>query len=311
MIELFRTPNYDFIGKRKWAYYVSIVFTVIGLLSLIVKGGLHYDIDFTGGTLVQVRFEQAVGIDRIRASLAKIGFGDSVIQQFGDPREFILRMSLSAEKPEEIGRQVQAALSGGAALGKFEIRRVEFVGPQVGRDLQLQALYAVLASLAGILLYIAMRFDLKGAVAAIVAVFHDVLVSVGAMSLTNRDFSLPVLAALLTIIGFSVNDTIVAYDRLRENRGKSQKGLTFAQQMNLAVNQTLSRTVLTSLTVFFSTAILLFFGGKTLEDFAFVLFVGVITGTYSTIYVAAAIVVDWTNYVEGRIRRAKKAVAKA
>jgi preprotein translocase subunit SecF len=311
MIEIFRTPNYNFIGKRKWAYYASIALTMIGLLSLIVKGGLHYDIDFTGGTLVQVRFEQAVGVDRIRASLAKIGLADSVIQQFGDPREFILRMPLLAEKPEEVGRRVQAALGGDAALGKFDIRRVEFVGPQVGRDLQVQAIYAVLAGLGGILLYIAIRFDLKGGVAAVIAVFHDLLVCLGALSIANRDFSLPVLAALLTIIGYSVNDTIVAYDRLRENRGKSQKGLTFAQQMNLAVNQTLSRTVLTSLTTFFSAAILLFFGGKTLEDFAFVLFVGVITGTYSTTYVAAAIVVDWTNYVEGRIRRAKKAVARA
>jgi preprotein translocase subunit SecF len=311
MIELFRTPNYNFIGKRKWAYYASITLTVIGLLSLLLKGGLRYDIDFTGGTLVQVRFERAVGIDRIRASLAKIGLADSVIQQFGDPREFILRMPLSAEKPEEVGRRVQAALSGDAALGKFDIRRVEFVGPQVGRDLQFQAIYAVLAGLGGILLYIAMRFDLKGGVAAVIAVFHDLLVCLGALSLANREFSLPVLAALLTIIGYSVNDTIVAYDRLRENRGKSQRGLTFAQQMNLAVNQTLSRTVLTSLTTFFSAAILLFFGGKTLEDFAFVLFVGVITGTYSTTYVAAAIVVDWTNYVEGRIRRAKKAAARA
>ncbi len=311
MIEIFRTPNYNFIGKRKWAYYASIALTMIGLLSLIVKGGLHYDIDFTGGTLVQVRFEQAVGVDRIRASLAKIGLADSVIQQFGDPREFILRMPLLAEKPEEVGRRVQAVLGGDAALGKFDIRRVEFVGPQVGRDLQVQAIYAVLAGLGGILLYIAIRFDLKGGVAAVIAVFHDLLVCLGALSIANRDFSLPVLAALLTIIGYSVNDTIVAYDRLRENRGKSQKGLTFAQQMNLAVNQTLSRTVLTSLTTFFSAAILLFFGGKTLEDFAFVLFVGVITGTYSTTYVAAAIVVDWTNYVEGRIRRAKKAVARA
>jgi preprotein translocase SecF subunit len=171
----------------------------------------------------------------------------------------------------------------------------------------------VLAGLAGILVYIAVRFDLKGGVAAVVAVFHDVLVCLGALSLTNREFSLPVLAALLTIIGYSVNDTIVAYDRLRENRGRlgSQRGLTFAQQMNVAVNQTLSRTVLTSLTTFFSAAVLLFWGGRTLEDFAFVLFVGVITGTYSTTYVAAAIVVDWTQYVEGRLRRAKKAIAKA
>src|SRR5205814_4201257 len=194
----------------------------------------------------------------------------------GDAREFVIRLPLASVTSEEVARRVQGALGGDAQLGKFEIRRVEFVGPQVGRDLQLQAIYAVLAGLIGILLYIAVRFDLRGGVAAIIAVFHDVLVCLGALSLTNREFSLPVLAALLTIIGYSVNDTIVAYDRLRENRGKlgSQKGMTFAQQMNVAVNQTLSRTILTALTVFFSAAVLLFFGGKTLEDFAFVLFVG-------------------------------------
>ena len=222
------------------------------------------------------------------------------------------RLPLVAVGSEEIARRVQAALGGDSALGKFEIRRVEFVGPQVGRELQLQAVYLVLAGLVWIALYLAFRFDLRGGVAAVVAVFHDVIVCLGALSITNREFSLPVLAALLTIIGYSVNDTIVAYDRLRENRGKFvPKGRTFAQQMNDAVNQTLSRTVLTSLTTFFSAAVLLFFGGKTLEDFAFVLFVGVITGTYSTTYIAAALVVDWTNYVEGRLRRGKKAVVKA
>jgi len=312
MIELFHNPSYDFIGKRRWAYLVSAVAILISLTSMAVKGGLRYDIDFTGGTLIQVRFEQPPDIGRIRAGLGKIGLGDSVIQQFGDPREYIIRMPLTSSNQEEIGRRVQGALATDPSLGKLEIRRIEFVGPQVGRDLQIQAMYAVLVGLIGILLYIALRFDLKGGVAAIVAVFHDVVVCLGAISIANRDFSLPVLAALLTIIGFSVNDTIVAYDRLRENRGKgAPRGSSFAQQMNLAINQTLSRTVLTSLTVFFSTAILLFFGGKTLEDFAFVLFVGVITGTYSTIYVASAIVVDWTNYVEARIRRIKKAVAKA
>jgi preprotein translocase subunit SecF len=312
MIEIFRNPRFDFIGKRRWAYLVSIVAILISLTSIVVRGGLRYDIDFTGGTLIQVRFEQAPDIARIRAALGRIGLGESVIQQFGDPREYIIRMSLSGANQEEVARRVQGALTAEPALGKLEIRRIEFVGPQVGRDLQLQAIYAVLAGLVGILLYIAIRFDLKGGVAAVVAVFHDVVVSLGALSLANREFSLPVLAALLTIIGFSVNDTIVAYDRLRENRGKgTPRGLGFPAQMNLAINQTLSRTVLTSLTVFFSTAILLFFGGKTLEDFAFMLFVGVITGTYSTIYVASAIVVDWTSYVEGRIRRVKKAVAKA
>ncbi|PYN76664.1 MAG: protein translocase subunit SecF [Candidatus Rokuibacteriota bacterium] len=312
MIELFRNPNYDFIGKRKWAYIVSIAVTLLGLLTLAARGGLRYDIDFTGGTLIQVRFEQPPAIAKIRASLATIQLGESIIQEFGDAREFIIRLPLVAVGSEEIARRVQAALGGDSALGKFEIRRVEFVGPQVGRELQLQAVYLVLAGLVWIALYLAFRFDLRGGVAAVVAVFHDVIVCLGALSITNREFSLPVLAALLTIIGYSVNDTIVAYDRLRENRGKFvPKGRTFAQQMNDAVNQTLSRTVLTSLTTFFSAAVLLFFGGKTLEDFAFVLFVGVITGTYSTTYIAAALVVDWTNYVEGRLRRGKKAVVKA
>ena len=311
MIEIFHNPHYDFIGKRRWAYVVSLLITLIGLTSLAVKG-LHYDIDFTGGTLVQVRFEQPPTVAAIRAGLSRIGLGESVIQQFGDPREYIVRMHLTATSSEALAKQVTGALAQEPSLGKFEIRRVEFVGPQVGKELQWQAVQAVLVGLIGILIYIASRFDLKGGVAAVVAVFHDVLVCLGAISITSREFSLPVLAALLTIIGFSVNDTIVAYDRLRENRGKFvPKGKTFAEQMNDAVNQTLSRTVLTSLTVFLSAAILLFFGGKTLEDFAFVLFVGVITGTYSTTYVAAALVVDWTEYVEGRLRRRKKAVAKA
>ena len=312
MIELFKSPNYDFIGKRKWAYTVSIIITLIGLASLAARGGLRYDIDFTGGTLIQVRFERAPTIAQIRTNLGTIQLGESIIQQFGDAQEFIIRLPLTAVGSEEIARRVQGALSANDSLGKFEIRRVEFVGPQVGRELQLQALYLVLAGLIWIAIYLAFRFDMRGGVAAVIAVLHDVIVCLGALSLTNREFSLPVLAALLTIIGYSVNDTIVAYDRLRENRGKFvPKGRTFAQQMNDAVNQTLSRTILTSLTTFFSAAVLLFFGGRTLEDFAFVLFVGVITGTYSTTYVAAALVVDWTNYVEGRLRRGKKAVAKA
>jgi preprotein translocase subunit SecF len=313
MIQLFSNPNYDFIGKRRWAYLMSIVFIAIGLASTIAKGGLRYDIDFAGGTLLQVRFAEPPRIDRIRAALARIGLGDSVIQEFGEAREFVIRLPLTGTTSEEISRRVQEAVAGDSSLGQMEIRRIEFVGPQVGRDLQLQAVYAVIAGLIGILIYVAIRFDLKGSVAAIVAVFHDVLVSVGALSLTDREFSLPVLAALLTIIGYSVNDTIVAYDRLRENRGRhgQVKGSTFAQQINAAINQTLSRTVLTALTTFFATAILLFFGGKVLEDFAFALFIGVITGTYSTIYIAGALIVDWTSYVEGRVRRTKKAVAKA
>jgi preprotein translocase subunit SecF len=312
MIEIFHNPNYDFIGKRKWAYIASALVTLIGVVSLLTQG-LRYDIDFTGGTLVQVRFEKTPTVAAIRAGLNRINLGESIIQEFGDTQEFIIRLPLAAGiDSQQMAKRIEAALGQEPSLGKFEMRRVEFVGPQVGKELQWQAVYAVLFGLIGILLYIALRFDLKGGVAAVVAVFHDVLVCLGALSLAHREFSLPVLAALLTIIGFSVNDTIVAYDRLRENRGKQMpKGITFAEQMNVAVNQTLSRTILTSLTVFFSAAILLFFGGRVLADFAFVLFVGVITGTYSTTYIAAALVVDWTNYVEGRLRARKKGMVKA
>jgi preprotein translocase subunit SecF len=312
MIEIFRNPNYNFIGNRRWAYLLSGLITAIAIVSLLTQG-LRYDIDFTGGTLVQVRFDKTPSVADVRRALARVGLGESIIQEFGSSSEFIIRAPLtSATSSEELGKKIEGALAQEQGLSKAEIRRVEFVGPQVGKELQWQAIYAVLFGLAGILLYIAMRFDLKGGVAAVVAVFHDVLVCLGALSLMHREFSLPVLAALLTIIGYSVNDTIVAYDRLRENRGKAgAKGKPFADQMNDAVNQTLSRTILTALTVFLSTAILLFFGGKTLEDFAFVLFVGVITGTYSTTYVAAALVVDWTLYVEGRMRARKKGVAKA
>jgi preprotein translocase subunit SecF len=290
---------------------LSAVLLVICLLSLALQG-LRYDIDFTGGTLVQVRFDGVPSVAQIRSALAGVGMGDAVIQEFGDAREFIVRVPLGASSSQELGQRVGAALAAAPALGKAEIRRVEFVGPQVGKELQLQAIYAVLVGLAGILIYIAVRFDLKGGVAAVCAVFHDVIIVLGAMSLTHREFSLPVLAGVLTIIGYSVNDTIVAYDRLRENRGKAaMKGRTFSQAMNEAVNQTLSRTVLTALTTFISASILLAFGGRTLEDFAFVLVVGVLTGTYSTVYIAAALVVDWTQYVEGRLRARKKGMVKA
>jgi preprotein translocase SecF subunit len=312
MIQLFHDPNYNFIGRRRWAYLLSIAFILVGLGSMAMKGGLRYGIDFSGGTLIQVRFEKPVQVERIRTALEDIKLGESVIQEFGDPREFILRLPLQNASVEEVTAQVKGALAKDATLGAPEVRRVEFVGPHVGRDLQLQAIYAVLVSMAGILLYIAFRFDVKGGVASVAAIIHDVLVCLAAMSLTDREMSLPVLAALLTIIGYSVNDTIVAYDRVRENRGKGgRRAEPFAQQINRAINETLSRTVLTALTVFFSTVVLYLFGGKVLEDLAFVLTVGVVTGTYSTIFIAGALVVEWTEWVEGKMRRPKKVIAKA
>jgi preprotein translocase SecF subunit len=242
-----------------------------------------------------------------------VRMGESVIQEFGDTREYLLRLPLAELSSEEVTRRAQEALAQEPELGKPEIRRVEFVGPQVGRDLQIQAVYAALWSIAGILAYVAIRFDLLGGFASVAAIIHDVLICLSAMSLTNREMSLPILAALLTIIGYSVNDTIVAYDRVRENRtkGSRRKGETFATQINNAINQTLSRTVLTALTVFFTTAVLYFFGGKVLEDMAFLLTLGVVTGTFSTVYIAGSLIVDWSVWRARWLARRKKAVAKA
>src|SRR3989442_195163 len=217
MIELFKDRNYDFIGKRKWAYYVSIAFTLIGLTSLVAKGGLRYDIDFTGGTLVQVRFEQAPSVAQIRSSLSTIHLGESVIQRFGDEREYIIRLPLAAASSEEVQKRVQSALAAGG-LGKFEIRRLEFVGPQVGRDLQLQAVYLVLVGLVWITIYIGLRFDLTGGVAAVIAGIHALLVCLGALSVTQREISLPLLAALLNIIRHSLHRTNIGFARVPEKR---------------------------------------------------------------------------------------------
>jgi preprotein translocase SecF subunit len=271
---------------------------VLGLASILAKGGLRYDIDFTGGTLVEVRLAQAVPVGTIRSQLTEAGLGESIIQVFGDPRDVLIRTHTAKTDAAELSRRVADALGG---MGAAEIRRVEFVGPQIGQELRRQALYAVLAALGGILLYIWMRFDFRGGVVTIVSVAHDVLICLGALSLANREFSLPVLAGLLTVIGFSVNDRIVMYDRLREIRSKKMaKGTTFAQQVNLAVNQTLSRTVLTVATVAMSAAALFLFGGAALEGFAFVVLIGSLTGTSSTVYVAAALDVDWSAWLERR-----------
>jgi preprotein translocase SecF subunit len=311
MLQIFPNPRYDFISKRRWAYLISLVFTLAGLAHIAYKGGLQYGIDFAGGTLVQPRFERAVTVDDVRRALDRVRLGESVIQQFGDPQEYLIRVPAGAGGLEEVSRRVESGLRE-AGLPKFEVRRLEFVGPQVGRDLQWQAVQAVLYGMAGILIYTAIRFDFKGGVAAIVALAHDVLVALGALSLANREMSLTVLAALLTIVGYSINDTIVVFDRIREQRARGiRKGETLADVINGAINQTLSRTILTSLTVFMVVMVLYLFGGEVLRDFAFVLLVGVVTGTYSSVFVAAPIIVDWEGWSLSRQRHGRKAATRA
>jgi preprotein translocase subunit SecF len=311
MLQVFVGTRYDFIGRRRWAYVISAAALALSLAHIAWQGGLRYGIDFSGGTLVQVRFERPTSVDAVRAALGRVQAGESVIQEFGDTREYLIRVPAGGGSLDEVSRRVDGGLRQ-AGLPGFEVRRLEFVGPQVGKDLQWDALQAVFWGMVGILIYTAIRFDFKGGVAAIIALVHDVVVSVGALSLTGREMSLPVLAALLTIVGYSINDTIVTFDRIRENRGRGlRKGETLAQVVNEAINQTLSRTVLTSLTVFLVVVVLYLFGGEVLRDFAFVLLVGVVTGTYSSIFVAAPIVADWESWAQARQHGGKKGVVKA
>ena len=298
MFAIFTNTSYDFIGKRRWAYAVSVAIMLIGLVSMIVKGGLKYDIDFTGGTLVEVRLAQPLPVATIRARLVAAGLGESIIQVFENPRDVLIRTHVAMTSAAELGRRITGALDP-SGTGPPEIRRMEFVGPQIGHELRKQALLAVLAALGGILLYVWFRFDFRGGVVTIVSLAHDVFICLGALSIANREFSLPVLAALLTVIGFSVNDRIVMYDRLREIRSRRMKTEpSFAEQVNMAVNQTLSRTVLTVATVAMSAAMLFLFGGGSLENFGFVVLIGALTGTTSTVYVAGALDVDWSAWAD-------------
>ena len=310
MLQIFVNAKYDFVGKRRWFYLASGGFMLLSLVSILLHGGLNYGIDFTGGALVQVRYDKPASVDLVRRGLDDIKLGGAVIQQFGDAQEYLIRLHQAGERPETLSKQVQDALAK-VAGAKVEIRRLEFVGPQVGRDLQLQALYAVLAGMAGILIYVALRFHFRDGVVSVAAIAHDVVVTLGVLSVTQREMSLPVLAALLTIVGYSINDTIVVFDRIRETRAKGiRKGQNWAEMVNGAINQTLSRTVLTSFTVFLSALVLFLFGGEVLRDFSFALLIGVITGTYSSI-AAASLVMDWETWSRARARAGGKVPAKA
>jgi preprotein translocase subunit SecF len=310
MLQIFVNANYDFVGKRRWFYAASGGLMLLSLVWIFFVGGLNYGIDFTGGALVQVRYDKPASVDLVRRGLDEIKLGNAIIQQFGDVQEYLIRLPQAGEKPDQLSKLIKDALEK-AASAKVEIRRLEYVGPQVGRDLQLQALYAVLAGMGGILLYVAFRFHFRDGVISVAAIAHDVIVTLGALSFTHREMSLPLLAALLTIVGYSINDTIVVFDRIRESRGKSlRKGQTWAEVVNAAMNQTLSRTVLTSFTVFMSAVVLFVFGGEVLRDFSFALLVGVVTGTYSSI-AAASLVMDWETWSRARARSGGKVAAKA
>jgi len=277
--------NIDFMGKRKLAMMFSTLLILLSIGSLATRG-LSFGIDFTGGTLIEVAYPDSAELGGIRDLLDEAGYGDAQVQHFGTSRDVLIRIAPRANRASaELSEEVLTALQN--ADTAVEMRRVEFVGPQVGEELTEQGGLAVLYALLGILIYITLRFEYRFSFGAVAALVHDVIITLGVFSLVQVEFDLTVLAAILAVIGYSLNDTIVVFDRIRENFRKMRKG-TPTDVMNASINQTLARTMMTSLTTLLVLLALFFLGGEIIHSFALALIVGVFVGTYSSIFVAGA-----------------------
>ena len=290
----------NFIRMMKPAALISLLAMLISIGSLIYHKGPEWGVEFTGGTEIQIKLAKDVGPDDIRDTLEDAGYPTDLVQRVGieGDREYLIRFTPDVVKFEQIqdfqkslGELVKTnpIFEGGSIL------RVDYIGPNVGSELVTKAILAILLGCVGILIYVMLRFEFAFALGAVLALFHDALIALGALSLMDKDFTLTIVAALLTIIGYSVNDTIIIFDRIRENLKKGAEG-SFTDIVNLSINQTLSRTVLTNVTVFLVLIPLFFFGGSVIHDVAFVMIVGCIAGTYSTIFIASAIVIWWRKY---------------
>ena len=308
-----RDTRIDFIGRRRIAALISISVIVIVLLSLFFRG-LNLGIDFTGGTLVEVSYSSSVNTEEVRTNLRRSGLDGVVVQYFGTSRDVLIRLPADPEVDaaesssliisslrEPYGETLAQSSENDSQRCVFQdgttgdctvqMRRVEFVGPQVGGELTEKGGLAMLYALIGILAYVAWRFEWRFALGAVIALVHDVVVTVGIFSLLGLEFSLPVLAAVLAVIGYSLNDTIVVFDRIRENFRKMRKG-TIVEIMNTAINQTLRRTLLTSLTTLLVVVTLILLGGEIIKGFAVALFIGILVGTYSSVFVASPVVLS-------------------
>lgn len=286
--------NIDFINKRKIFQTLSLAIILLGVVFYFLRGGFNFGIDFAGGTLVQLRFEKETSIEAVREGLKDIRLGDSVIQHFGNDREILIRVEQSESGLEGLQTRIRETLKKHPEIGTFEVERTEMVGPQVGKDLRKKALLAITYALLGIIVYIAWRFQLKYGIAAIIALIHDVLITLTAFIVTSREINLPIIAALLAIIGYSLNDTIVVFDRIRENL-KARRKEAYKETINISINETLSRTLLTSITTLLVVLSLFVLGGEVIHNFSFALLVGVIVGTYSSIFIASPILVMWQS----------------
>ena len=388
-MQFFGETHLNFVGTRKVAFIISIILILAGLVSLAIKGGPDLSIDFEGGTLVQVRFEEPVPIEQLRGVVAAAGYEGAQIQVFGQPNEYLIKVekveesgmaskklleALEAVAPasnwriadvkelppdysggfeggslvvveadtippiaeledmvraEGVGivestletstrlafnlpyqgveakaaERLRASLVEGFPERTIEVRRTETVGPKIGQELKNRAWAAIVISIFGILIYITWRFEFKFAIGAIVALIHDVVITVGIFSIMGKEISLAIIAALLTIVGYSLNDTIVVFDRIRENFSLRRRE-SYDRIINISINESLSRTIITSLTTLIVVLFLLFMGGEVIRDFAFALMVGILVGTYSSVYVASPILIEWQNRLAAR-KRAK------
>lgn len=285
-MEFIRGTHINFMGVRRIAYVVSIILVALSLGSIAFRG-LNYGIDFAGGTLLQFRFPREVTTEELRATLGAMNLEKSVIQRFS-PTEVVIRAPKLSQ--EDQGRLVALLKE---KFGSAELLRIEDVGPAVGADLRRMGIVALLGAIGGILVYVAFRFEFRPAVTSILALAHDGLFVVGVVSLLQKEFTIPILAAVLTILGYSINDSIVVMDRVRENLVGKKRSENLEEIVNRSINEVLSRTINTALTTALPVLALYFFGGKMLQDFALAILVGLVVGTYSSIFVVSALWVDW------------------
>ncbi len=295
------SPDVDIKWTDKFPYFIgiSILFILISIISLGIKG-LRYGLDFSGGALLQVRTEKEIGISDVRKVLKEVSF-PLYIQNFEGKGEFIIKSEVPSEKVEEFRNEVMENLEKTFGSGSFEIRRVEMVGPKVGKDLRRKGTLSVISAVIAMLIYITLRFEFRFGGGAIIALIHDVIISLGAISIFEKPVDLTILAALLTIVGYSVNDTIIISDRIREMRRK-EKGKPEKEIIDMSINKTLSRTLLTVGTTLLAVLALLLLGGGVIHDFAFVLLIGFVFGTYSSISIAT----PFAYYVFGEKKEKKK-----
>ena len=290
-MNLLSDTNIDFIGKRKIGIVISLSLILIGLVSIVAHGGPRLGIDFLGGTLVQVKFDDPVSIIDVRSAISSAGYGGAVIQQFGGDKEILIRI-LEAKGDTEASTLISQALTDYFTANPYEIRKVEKVGPKIGGELRNKAVLAIFAAMLGIVIYITFRFEFKFAIGALIALAHDVLITLGIFSLLDIEITLAVIAAFLTIVGYSLNDTIVVYDRIRENI-KAMRRESYEKIINTSINNSLARTVVTSFTTFMVVFILYIIGGQVISGFSFAMMLGVIVGTYSSIFIASPILIEW------------------